>query len=110
MLLGAITCSTRQPGSLPAERCCGAQEVDPESSIKIIVLAMVMLVEADSIISSTIIAGAAVVEADEEVAEVGSSAAAVAMCYNSLVGRHRIEAEEDPAGPAADNSEAVGLG
>ena len=95
MLLGAITCSTRQPGSLPAERCCGAQEVDPES-IKIIVLVMVMLVEADSIISSTIIAGAAVEEADEEVAEVGSSAAAVAMCYNSLVGRHRIEAEEDP--------------
>ena len=95
MHLGAITCSTRQPGSLPAERCCGAQEVDPES-IKIIVLVMVMLVEADSIISSTIIAGAAVEEADEEVVEVGSSAAAVAMCYNSLVGRHRIEAEEDP--------------
>ena len=109
MLLGAITCSTRQPGSLPAERCCGAQEVDPES-IKIIVLAMVMLVEADSIISSTIIAGAVVMEADEEVAGVGSSAAAVAMCYNSLVGRHRIEAEEDPADLAADNSEVAGLG
>ena len=86
--------------------------MDPES-VKIVNLIMVMLVEADSIISSTIIAGAAAQAAKEEVAEVGSSAAAVAMCYNSLVGRRRIEAEEDlevPEGPAADNSEEAGHG
>ena len=81
--------------------------MDPES-VKIIVLIMVMLVEADSIISSNLIAGVVVGAAIiVVVAEVGSSVAAT-RCNISLVEHRHNEGEEDPAD---DNYSVVaGLG
>ena len=75
--------------------------MDPEFSITTD-LAVVLLAEADSIISSNLI-----VEVVVEVAEVDSFAAVAAKSNISLIDHQRIEVEEDRV---ADNSEVAGLG
>ena len=79
--------------------------MDPEFSITTD-LAVVLLAEADSIISSNLIVEV-VVKVVVEVAEVDSFAAVAAKSNISLIDHHRIEVEEDPV---ADNSEVAGLG